>query len=179
MYKNGESFIAESHGRSVGRRQGEEEGYKNGRQEGYDRGHTAGWNEAIEADRPEFENLQRQRDKLLRERDELLEVVNHASKQNQKWMHGFNSLLCILDSAMGVLQNAPQSMRTQMVMDYSERAGYMKTKEMIHTMPSEDSVVRTRAPSTAAQMKGWWDQVLAHAKKAAEKTSDHTDSPTP
>lgn len=171
MYKNGESFIAESHGRAVGRRQGEEDGYN--------RGHTDGWNAAIEADRPEFENLQRQRDKLLRERDELLEVINHASKQNQKWLHGFNSLLCILDSSMRVLQNAPQSMRTSMVMDYTKRADYMKTKEMIHTMPSEDSVVRTHAPRTAAQMKGWWDQVLAHAKKAAEKTSDHTDSPTP
>ena len=177
MYKNNESFIAEGHGMAVGRRLGEETGYKNGQQNGYEQGHTDGWNEAILIERPKFSELRQQLEAITRERDDLREAITHAGKQTKKWLHGFNSLLCILDSAMDVLQNAPQAQRTKMVMDYAKRAEYMKSKEMIHVMPTEDLVVKTRAPRTAAQMKGWWDQVIAHARKAAERTQ--SESPTP
>lgn len=177
MYKNNESFMAEGHGMNVGRRLGEEEGFAKGQKYGYEQGHTTGWNEAIRAQHQPFEELRRQRDELIRERDDLRETITQAGKQTKKWLRGFNSLLCILDSAMDVLQNAPQDMRTRMVMDYAKRAEYMKSKEMIHVMPTEDSVVKSRAPKTAAQMKGWWDQVIARAKKTAECAE--SESPTP
>ena len=41
----------------------------------------------------------------------------------------------------------------------------------------ENSVLRSRARPTADQLQGWWDQVLHHAKKAAE--ADRTQSPSP
>ena len=170
-------YMAESTGHVIGLRRGYEQGYA--------AGHDCGWNEAVarwEAQvrnqwEPLVDRLTAERDEAIRARDELLEQVRHAGQQTREWHNAFYSVLCALDSAMEVLEHAPQDMRTRMMLDYAERAEYMKAKGWIDSMPQENSVLRSRSRPTADQLQGWWDQMIAHAKKAAEAGS--TKSPGP
>mgnify|MGYP005844685177 FL=1 len=170
-------YMAESTGHVIGLRRGYEQGYA--------AGHDCGWNEAVARWQKQIDNewaplvdrLTAERDEAIRDRDELLEVVRHAGQQTREWHNAFYSVLCALDSAMEVLEHAPQDMRTRMMLDYAERAEYMKDKGWIDSMPQNNSVLRSRARPTADQLQGWWDQVIANAKKAAE--ADRTKSPSP
>ena len=170
-------YTAEANGHVIGLRRG----YQQGHAAGYADGHNdvvARWHKEVrEQWEPLVDRLTAERDEAIRDRDELLERVRHAGQQTQKWSKAFYSLLCALDSALEVLQDAPQEMRTRMVLDLAKRAEYMHGKGWIDSMPQENSVLRSRARPTADQLQGWWDQVLHHAKKAAE--ADRTQSPSP
>ena len=177
-------YTAESNGYVIGLRNGYEQGYEAGYVDGHN-DTAARWQKQIDneweplVDRltAERDEAIRERDEVIRDRDELLEVVNHAGLQTRKWHNAFYSLLCALESAMKVLEQAPQDMRTRMMLDYAKRAEYMKAKGWIDTMPQENSVLRSRSRPTADRLQGWWNQVFAHAKKAAE--ADSTKSPGP
>ena len=177
MSSNQYDYNAEATGHVIGLRHG----YEQGHEAGYVDGHNdtaARWQRQIDEKwAPLVDRLTAERDEAIRARDELLEQVRHAGQQTRKWHNAFYSVLCALDSAMDVLQHAPQDMRTRMILDYAKRAEYMKDKGWIDSMPQENSVLRSRARPTADQLQGWWDQVLHHAKKAAE--ADRTQSPSP
>ena len=170
-------YNAEATGHVIGLRRGYEQGHATGHDHGWNDA-VAQWNAQIKDQwEPLVDRLTAERDEAIRARDELLEQVRHAGQQTKKWHNAFYSLLCALDSAMGVLEHAPQDMRTRMILDYAKRSEYMKDKGWIDSMPQENSVLRSRARPTADQLQGWWDQVLHHAKKAAE--ADRTQSPSP
>jgi hypothetical protein len=170
-------YMAESTGHVIGLRRG----YEQGHEAGYVDGHNdtaARWQKQIdEYWDPLVDRLTAERDEAIRARDELLEQVRHAGQQTRKWHTAFYSLLCALDSAMDVLQHAPQDMRTRMILDYAQRAKHMHGKGCIDSMPQDNSVVRSYARQTADQLQGWWDQVLLHAKKAAEADRNQSASP--
>ncbi|APR05271.1 hypothetical protein [Thauera chlorobenzoica] len=170
-------YNAEATGHVIGLRRG----YEQGHAAGYADGHNdvvARWHKEVEEQwGPLVDRLTAERDEAIRARDELLEQVRHAGQQTRKWSTAFYSLLCALDSALEVLQDAPQTMRTRMVVDFAKRAEYMHEKGWIDSMPQDNSVVRSRARKTADQLAGWWNQVVHHAKKAAE--ADRNQSPSP
>ena len=166
---------AEATGHVIGLRRGYEQGHATGHDHGWNDA-LAQWNAQIKDQwEPLVDRLTAERDEAIHARDELLEQVRHAGQQTKKWHNAFYSLLCALDSAMGVLEHAPQDMRTRMILDLAKRAEYMKDKGWIDSMPQNNSVLRSRARPTADQLQGWWDQVIAHAKKAA----DRDNNPTP
>ncbi|EFB3753665.1 hypothetical protein FPZ31_19095 [Escherichia coli] len=168
-------YTAEANGHVIGLRRGYEQGYAAGHDDGWNAA-VAEWNAQIKNQwEPLVDRLTAERDEAIRDRDELLERVRHAGQQTRKWHNAFYSVLCALDSAMDVLQHAPQDMRTRMILDYAKRAEYMKNKGWIDSMPQENSVLRSRARPTADQLQGWWDQVLHLAKSAAE--TDQSPSP--
>lgn len=170
-------YTAEANGHVIGLRRGYEQGHAAGHDDGWNAA-VAEWNAQIKNQwEPLVDRLTAERDEAIRARDELLEQVRHAGQQTRKWHNAFYSVLCALDSALEVLQHAPQEMRTRMILDLAKRADYMHGKGWIDSMPQDNSVLRSRARPTADQLQGWWDQVLHHAKKAAE--ADRTQSPSP
>lgn len=170
-------YTAEANGHVIGLRRGYEQGHAAGHDDGWNAA-VAEWNAQIKNQwEPLVDRLTAERDEAIRARDELLEQVRHAGQQTRKWHNAFYSVLCALDSALEVLQDAPQEMRTRMMLDLAKRAEYMHGKGWIDAMPQDNSVLRSRARPTADQLQGWWDQVLHHAKKAAE--ADRTQSPSP
>lgn len=170
-------YTAEANGHVIGLRRGYQQGHAAGHDDGWNAA-VAEWNAQIKNQwEPLVDRLTAERDEAIRARDELLEQVRHAGQQTRKWHNAFYSVLCALDSALEVLQHAPQEMRTRMILDLAKRADYMHGKGWIDSMPQDNSVLRSRARPTADQLQGWWDQVLHHAKKAAE--ADRTQSPSP
>lgn len=170
-------YTAEANGHVIGLRRGYQQGHAAGHDDGWNAA-VAEWNAQIKNQwEPLVDRLTAERDEAIRARDELLEQVRHAGQQTRKWHNAFYSVLCALDSALEVLQHAPQEMRTRMILDLAKRAEYMHGKGWIDSMPQDNSVLRSRARPTADQLQGWWDQVLHHAKKAAE--ADRTQSPSP
>ncbi len=168
-------YQAESTGHVIGLRRG----YEQGHAAGYADGHNdtaARWQKQIDEEwDPLVDRLTAERDEAIRARDELREQVRSAAQQNKKWHHACYSLLCALDSAMDVLQRAPQDMRTRMMVDYAKRVDYMHGKGWIDAMPHENEIVKQCSRKTADQLKGWWNQVIARAKKAADRDT----TPTP
>ena len=168
-------YNAEATGHVIGLRHGYEQGHEAGYVDGQN-DTAARWQKQIDEKwEPLVDRLTAERDEAIRARDDLLEQVRHAGQQTTKWHNAFYSVLCALDSAMGVLEHAPQDMRTRMILDLAKRAEYMKDRGWIDSMPQNNSVLRSRARPTADQLQGWWDQVIAHAKKAA----DRDNNPTP
>lgn len=168
-------YTAEANGHVIGLRRGYQQGHAAGHDDGWNAA-VAEWNAQIKNQwEPLVDRLTAERDEAIRARDELLEQVRHADQQTRKWHNAFYSVLCALDSALEVLQDAPQEMRTRMILDLAKRAEYMHGKGWIDSMPQDNSVLRSRARPTADQLRGWWDQVLHHAKKAAE--TDQSPSP--
>ena len=168
-------YNAEATGHVIGLRRGYEQGFEAGEVAGWNKAMRE-WNTEVETQwNPLVDRLTAERDEAILARDELLEQVRHAGQQTRKWRTGFYSLLCALDSALDVLQDAPQAMRTRMIVDFAKRAEYMHKKGWIDSMPQDNAVVRSRARNTADQLAGWWKQVVHHAKKAAE--ADQSPSP--
>ena len=115
-------YNAEATGHVIGLRRGSEQGHEAGYVDGHN-DTAARWQRQIDEKwAPLVDRLTAERDEAIRARDELLEQVRHAGQQTRKWHNAFYSVLCALDSAMDVLQHAPQDMRTRMILDYAKRA---------------------------------------------------------
>ena len=170
-------YNAEATGHVIGLRRG----YEQGHAAGYVDGHNdtaARWQRQIDEEwAPLVDRLTAERDEAIRARDEFLEQARHAGRENQQLLEAFYCVLCTLNSAMVVLERAPQDMRTKMILDYVERVNYMYDKGWIRSFPHDNSVLRSHSRPTADQLKGWWNQVLSLAKKAAE--ADPGQSPSP
>ncbi|OPE24512.1 hypothetical protein APB00_29160, partial [Pseudomonas aeruginosa] len=105
-------YNAEATGHVIGLRRGYEQGFEAGEVAGWNKAMRE-WNTEVETQwNPLVDRLTAERDEAIRTRDELLEQVRHAGQQTRKWHNAFYSVLCALDSAMDVLQHAPQEMRT-------------------------------------------------------------------
>lgn len=175
MYQNSESYLAESTGLAIGRRQGY--------QDGYAAGHDAGWNACVkdwnaqirDQWEPLVDRLTAERDAALQECEALRAELRKQGQQKRAWETGFCSLMCSLDAAMDALQEAPQGLRNKMIVSLGQRADTLHKNGWIQSMPWDDAIVRAKAKSTAAKLRGWWDQTLAQAKKSAERDS----TPTP
>lgn len=169
-------YNAEATGHVIGLRRGYEQGHAAGYVDGNNDA-VARWNQQVEQQwAPLVDRLTAERDAALRDRDAAREEVRRLGKEARHWRTGFYSLLCALDSALDVLQSAPQALRTRMIVDFGKRVDYMHDKGWIDSMPYDNATVRQLAPRTADQLKGWWQQVIAHAKAAAERDQS---SPTP
>ncbi len=168
-------YAAESNGHVIGLRRG----YEQGRAAGYADGHNdvvKRWHKEVrEQWEPLVDRLTAERNEAVLAHNELLEQLRAAGQKNKNWHYAFNSLVCALDSAMEVLEHAPQEMRTRMMIDLTNRATYMHSKGWINSLPQQNEVVRSLASKTANQLQGWWDQAVAFAKK----TTDRDKNPAP
>jgi hypothetical protein len=172
-------YNAEATGHVIGLRRGYEQGFEAGEVEGWNKA-VRMWNTEVETRwNPFVDRLTAERDEAIRARDELLEKLRHAAKQTHKWHNAFYSVLCALDSAMDVLEHAPQDMRTQMILSLAKRAEHMKSEGWIDSLPQDNSVMRTRASLTVDKLQKWWDQVRHLSKKAKAAEADRGQSPSP
>lgn len=162
-------YAAESNGHVIGLRRGYDQGYAAGHADGHNETATR-WQRQIDNEwAPLVDRLTAERNEAVLAHNELLEQVRAAGQQNKNWHYAFYSLLCALDSAMTVLEHAPQELRTRMMIDFAKRAEFMRGTGSINSMPQQNEVVRNRAPKTANQLQGMWDQALALAKKSADR----------
>ena len=168
-------YAAESNGHVIGLRRGYEQGFKAGEVKGWNKA-LAQWETEVKTQwEPLVDRLTAERNEAVLAHNELLEQLRAAGQKNKNWHYAFNSLVCALDSAMEVLEHAPQEMRTRMMIDFTERATYMHSKGYITSMPQQNALVRANAPKTADKLRGWWDQAVAFAKK----TTDRDKNPAP
>lgn len=162
-------YAAESNGHVIGLRRGYEQGFKAGQVKGWNKA-LSEWETEVKTQwEPLVDRLTAERNEAVLAHNELLEQVRAAGQQNKNWHYAFYSLLCALDSAMEVLEQAPQELRTRMMIDFAKRAEFMRGTGSINSMPQQNEVVRNRAPKTANQLQGWWDQAVAFAKKSADR----------
>lgn len=176
MYQNSESYLAESTGLAIGRRQGY--------QDGYAAGHDAGWNACVkdwnaqirDQWEPLVDRLTAERDAALQECEALRAELRQQGQQNRAWQAAFAALVVSLDAAMEALQEAPQGLRNRMIVALGKRVERANSGGgWLRSMPQDDPTLRKYARSTADKLRGWWDQALAQAKKSAERDS----TPTP
>lgn len=151
MYKSNESYLAESHGLSVGK----SHGLRQGRQEGFD----DGWTQAVAKMQPQY-------DAVIRERNELAFALN--------------SLSVIAFSALSSLKNAPPQHRITAAEIYAKevnrltRAG-SNAPGAIRVVPHTDPALLAHEPDLACLMKRWFEEALALANK--NPSNSHSPSP--
>lgn len=175
-------YAAENNGWAIGAAQG----VRRGREDGY----RMGWDDACDEWRPHFEKLTDERDQAIAERDHAINMHNELvlqmrkmGQEHQQLVKAFYSVLCTLESAMDVLEDAPQVMRTDMMCEYARRYDALEKKGMIDCAPQDNGVLRTVARNTADKLVGWYYQASADIDReeaeAAARAQQQADKAAP